>query len=175
MVHRAVATIKAVPGQKHKRPYYIRLKSGAPFAFAGLWTPPHLAPPTCTTITTTSNELCAPIHNRMPVLLDPDDEALWFDRGPIAPEKVLRSLCPFPSERMETARVSSLVSSDERKDAPGTSPQPMPSPPTPQPDDKPPIRVPLQSTSERQPESRFARQCSQFQRFKSPYTEAAHD
>jgi putative SOS response-associated peptidase YedK len=102
---------KAIPGQKRKQPYYIRLKGGQPFAFAGLWTPPHLAPPTCTIITTTPNELCAPIHNRMPVILDPDDEALWLDPGCIAPIKVLPCLRPFPSERMEAIPVSSLVSS----------------------------------------------------------------
>src|SRR5437016_6046135 len=39
---------KAAPGQKRKQPYYVRLKGGELFAFAGLWTPPHLAPPTCT-------------------------------------------------------------------------------------------------------------------------------
>jgi putative SOS response-associated peptidase YedK len=32
---------KVIPGQKREQPYYIRLKGGAPFAFAGLWTPPH--------------------------------------------------------------------------------------------------------------------------------------
>jgi putative SOS response-associated peptidase YedK len=102
---------KAVPGQKRKQPYYVRLKGGVPFAFVGLWTPPHLAPPTCTIITTTANELLAPIHNRMPVILDPDDEALWLDPGPIAPIKVLPCLRAFPSERMEAIPVSSLVSS----------------------------------------------------------------
>ena len=102
---------KPVPGQKRKQPYYIRLKGGAPFPFAGLWTPPHLAPPTCAIITTDANELLAPIHPRMPVILDPDDEALWLDPGPIAPVKVLPCPRPFPSERMEAIPVSSLVSS----------------------------------------------------------------
>jgi putative SOS response-associated peptidase YedK len=46
---------KPIPGQKRKQPYFIRLKGGAPFAFAGLWTPPHLASPTCTIITTHAN------------------------------------------------------------------------------------------------------------------------
>ena len=77
------------------------------------WTPPADAdsPPTCTIITTTANELLAPIHDRMPVILDPDDEALWLDPGPIAPIKVLPCLRAFPSERMEAIPVSSLVSS----------------------------------------------------------------
>jgi putative SOS response-associated peptidase YedK len=102
---------KAVPGQKRKQPFYIRLKGSASFAFAGLWPPPHLAPPTCAIITTDANELLAPIHPRMPVILDPDDEALWLDPGPIAPVKVLPCLRPYPSERMEAIPVSSLVSS----------------------------------------------------------------
>ncbi len=106
---------KAVPGQKRKQPYYVRLKSGQPFGFAGLWTPPHLAPPTCTIITTNANELLAPIHSRMPVILDPDDEALWLDPGPIAPIKILPCLRPFPSERMEAIPVSSLVSSPDNE------------------------------------------------------------
>ena len=47
----------------------------------------------------------------MPVILDPDDEALWLDPSVIAPIKVLPCLRPFPSERMEAILVSSLVSS----------------------------------------------------------------
>ena len=106
---------KPVPGDKQKQPYFVRLKSGAPFAFAGLWTPGHLTPPTCAIITTDANKLLAPIHNRMPVILDPDDEALWLDRGPIAPVKVLPCLRPSPSDRMEAIPVSSLVSSPDNE------------------------------------------------------------
>ena len=102
-----------VRGQKRKQPYFVRLKGGVPFAFAGLWTPPADAesPPPCAIITTNANELLAPIHNWMPVILDPDDEALWLDPGCIAPMKVPPCLRPFPSERMEAILVSSLVSS----------------------------------------------------------------
>ena len=66
-----------VRGQKRRQPYFVRLKGGTPFAFAGLWTPPADAesPPTCVIIITNANELLAPIHNRMPGILDPDDEA----------------------------------------------------------------------------------------------------
>ena len=59
---------ESMPGQKRKQPYYIRLKGGAPFAFAGLWTPPHLAPPTCTMITTTPNEYQQKIKSSSPGL-----------------------------------------------------------------------------------------------------------
>jgi putative SOS response-associated peptidase YedK len=115
---------KAIPGQKRKQPYYIRLKEGAPFAFAGLWTPPHLAPPTCTIITTTPNEVCAPIHNRMPVILDPNDEALWLDASVIAPVKVLRCLRALPADRMEAYPVSTLVSSPRNEGAQLVEPVP---------------------------------------------------
>jgi putative SOS response-associated peptidase YedK len=47
----------------------------------------------------------------MPVILDPDDERLWLNPGPIVPVKVLPCLRPFPSERMEAIPVSALVSS----------------------------------------------------------------
>jgi putative SOS response-associated peptidase YedK len=106
-----------VRGQKRKQPYLVRLKGGAPFAFAGLWTSPVATdmPPTCAIITTDAIELLAPIHPRMPVILDPDDEALWLDPGPTAPMKVLPCLRPFPSERMEAIPVSSLVSSPDNE------------------------------------------------------------
>src|SRR6266567_2108477 len=61
---------KPVPGQKRKQPFYARLKGGGLFAFAGLYTPPIVRAgflATFTIITTTPNELLAPIHNRMTV------------------------------------------------------------------------------------------------------------
>lgn len=105
---------KAVPGQKRKQPYYLRLKGGGLFAFAGLWTPPHEASgatATCTIITTVPNELVAEIHNRMPVILDPPEEARWLDPRVTEPAQVLPWLRPLPAERMEAYPVSTLVSS----------------------------------------------------------------
>lgn len=104
---------QAVPGQKRKQPYYVKLKGGGLFAFAGLWSPEHpktASPPTCTIITTSANPLVAPIHNRMPVILDPSDEARWLDPGLTGPA-VSACLRPFPAERMEAYPVSALVSS----------------------------------------------------------------
>src|SRR3990167_270426 len=61
------------PGKPMKQPYYIRLKEGKPFAFAGLWErwEPEGAEPvdSCTIIVTTANGLCSQIHERKPVIL----------------------------------------------------------------------------------------------------------
>jgi len=75
-------------------------------------------------LTTDANDLLAPIHDRMPVILDPDDEALWFDPGCVAPLKVLPCLRPFPADRMEAFPVSALVSSPQNEG--GELVEPMP-------------------------------------------------
>ena len=57
---------------KTKQPYYIRMKDGRLFAFAGLWERWETQEPaleTCALLTTTSNDLMKPIHHRMPVIL----------------------------------------------------------------------------------------------------------
>ena len=68
---------------KRKFPMYIRLKSGEPFGFAGLynvWTSPDGKQTcTCTIITTEANEAVKPIHERMPVILPKDKEDFWIN------------------------------------------------------------------------------------------------
>src|SRR3954471_24884586 len=67
---------------KTKTPMYIRLKSGEPFAFAGLWdvwhSPDGSVVPSCTIVTTVPNELMASIHDRMPAILPESDYARWI-------------------------------------------------------------------------------------------------
>lgn len=105
---------KAVPGQRRKQPYYLRLKGGGVFAFAGLYTPAAAeaaAPATCAIITTTPNDLVSAIHNRMPVILEPGDEDRWADARVTEPATVLPCLRTMPAQRMEGYLVSTLVSS----------------------------------------------------------------
>ena len=68
---------KQSPGMKSKQPIYIRLIDARPFAFAGLWeiwsAPDGSELRTCTIITTQPNSLLESIHNRMPVILNPED------------------------------------------------------------------------------------------------------
>jgi putative SOS response-associated peptidase YedK len=60
------------PEQKRKAPYHIRLRSGVPFGFAGIYTPPtDDVPGTYAIVITRPNELLSPIHDRMPAILAP--------------------------------------------------------------------------------------------------------
>jgi predicted RNA binding protein YcfA (HicA-like mRNA interferase family) len=84
------------------------------FAFAGLYTAADTGsgvPATCTIITTMPNDLVASIHNRMPAILERDDEGRWADARVTDPATVLPCLRPLPSSLMEGYPVSTLVSS----------------------------------------------------------------
>ena len=95
-----------------KAPMRITLASGEPFAFAGLWEnwdlPEGDKLRTFTIITTSPNELVAPIHNRMPVILRPEHEPLWLDND-AEPSAWLDVLRPYPSELMKAYPVSKRV------------------------------------------------------------------
>lgn len=103
-----------------KQPYLIRLKSGQPFAFAGLWeswtSPDGEVIESCTILTTEANEALSAIHDRMPVIIAPEDYDRWLD--PATPlEEVQSLLRPYPAEEMERVAVSTLVN-NPRHDAP---------------------------------------------------------
>jgi putative SOS response-associated peptidase YedK len=92
-----------------KQPFYFRLEEGEPFAFAGLWE--HWKKgegeplETCTIITTEGNELMLPIHNRMPVIIDPKDYEQWLDPK-LGKTELLQ---PYPTEKMMCYPVSTQV------------------------------------------------------------------
>lgn len=103
---------KAQPGAKTKTPYFIHMKDRKPFAFAGLWDEwesPEGSLRTCTIITTEPNDLMSALHNRMPLILDPQDYDLWLDAAPQTPEKLVRLIKPFPADKMSAYPVSTLV------------------------------------------------------------------
>lgn len=65
-----------------KQPYFIRLHDGKPFAFAGLWERwqgEARIIESCSIIVTQANSLVATIHDRMPVILSPEDYDTWLD------------------------------------------------------------------------------------------------
>lgn len=100
---------------KTKIPVFIRLKSGRPFAFAGLynnWTSPEGKEIIASTIITTqANELLEPVHDRMPVITPEDKRDLWLDPEVKVKSDLLSLLKPYPSEEMEFYEVSKRVNS----------------------------------------------------------------
>jgi len=107
---------------KAKQPVRIVLKSRAPFGLAGLWdrwiSLEKKEILTCTIITTAANELIQEFHDRMPALLQREDEARWLDPAQTDPLQLLPLLKPYPSELMEYYPVSRQVNSP-RVDEPG--------------------------------------------------------
>jgi putative SOS response-associated peptidase YedK len=106
---------KSQPGSKTKVPQFIHLKTGKPFAFAGLWdewrSPDGSEIRSCTIVTTAPNTLMAAIHDRMPVILDPADYAEWIDKAVREPESINHLIKAFPAELMQAYPISTLVNS----------------------------------------------------------------
>ncbi|PIQ86027.1 MAG: hypothetical protein COV74_06235 [Candidatus Omnitrophica bacterium CG11_big_fil_rev_8_21_14_0_20_45_26] len=98
-----------------KTPYYIRLKSGRPFAFAGLWS--HWVGPdgseirSCTIITGKPNSLLQPIHDRMPVILPRGSREQWMDPACSQARDLEPLLKPYNADQMEAYPVSPMVNS----------------------------------------------------------------
>jgi putative SOS response-associated peptidase YedK len=104
-----------IPGEKTKTPMFIHLKDGKPFAFAGLWEDWHSPDGSqilsATIITTNPNELMAPLHNRMPVILPEAAYKQWLNPGEADPQQLSPLLQPYPAELMEAYAVSRQVNS----------------------------------------------------------------
>jgi len=105
---------------KTKVPYHIALKEHTVFSAAGIWeiwkdnTGKEVH--TFSVLTQAPNELMAPIHNRMPVILTKEEEKYWLDTTlPI--KEVLASIHPYPSELMEAHQVSDRVGKVANNDA----------------------------------------------------------
>jgi putative SOS response-associated peptidase YedK len=94
-----------------KQPFYIRMEDESPFAFAGLWESWQNGREirSCTIITTSPNEVAAQVHNRMPVILHPEDYEMWLDPDFDEREPLTTLLQPFPAEAMEAYPVSRRV------------------------------------------------------------------
>ena len=98
-----------------KQPFAIRLADDRPFAFAGLWEAwrPESGPPllTCCILTTAANDLVRPVHDRMPVILDPRHYGTWVDRAVQEPADLAPMLRPFAAERIRVYPVTPWVNS----------------------------------------------------------------
>lgn len=110
-----------VPGQRTKQPMYIHLRSGAPFAFAGLWSewhgPDGTELTTSTILTTEPNDLVKSVHSRMPVILPADAYDAWLDPGTSDADALTGLLIPYPADAMTMHAVSTRMN-NVRHDAP---------------------------------------------------------
>jgi putative SOS response-associated peptidase YedK len=107
-------------GSGPKQPYYIRLETGTPYAFAGLWESwegeDGRKIHSTTIITTEANELVGETHHRMPVILSPESYSTWLDTSIQEPEELMGLLAPYPSDQMEAYPVSTHVNRPSNDD-----------------------------------------------------------
>ncbi|WP_148358593.1 SOS response-associated peptidase [Peribacillus simplex] len=100
---------------ERKIPMRIKLKNHAPFGMAGLWeswkSPEGISIYSCSVITTVPNEIMTSIHDRMPVILKPEDEKDWLNPSINDPAYLQQYLKSFDSEQMEAFEVSTDVNS----------------------------------------------------------------
>ena len=100
-----------------KQPIHFGMKDDEPFAFAGLWSrwgPKDDELATCAIVTTEANELCQRVHDRMPVILAPENYARWLDVDEPDPADLLRA---YPSDAMRAYAVSTRVNAPKNDDA----------------------------------------------------------
>lgn len=123
----AASTPAKAASRSAKTPYRILLKTGEPFAFAGIWDEipdrEGTIRPAFAIITIAANKDVSPIHDRMPAILLPEEEAAWLAPTPgIAStpgisEKTLGTpslanlLHPYPNGLLTAYPVSGLVNS----------------------------------------------------------------
>jgi putative SOS response-associated peptidase YedK len=105
-------------GPPPRVPYAVAMANGQPFALAGLWTAHQDAATGLWTrsfavVTTAANEMIADIHDRMPVIIAPNDYDRWLGPEP-DPHDLIR---PYPAELMAMWRISPRVNSPKNDDA----------------------------------------------------------
>lgn len=104
-----------------KRAFHVSRDDGRPFAFAGLWSSWHPSDRdenirSCTILTGPANAAIAALHDRMPVILAPDEEAAWLD--PSTPRLVLKDLLHGIDARHTKLRPVGQAVNDARYDGP---------------------------------------------------------
>ena len=105
--------------ERGKRPVWLSRPDGELFAFAGIWAELRRQEDvlhSCAIVTCPPNALIRPIHDRMPVVLDPGAERAWLDPDG-SPEELLGLLAPAPEDALVVREVSDLVN-DVREDGP---------------------------------------------------------
>jgi putative SOS response-associated peptidase YedK len=96
-----------------KQPYFVHLRSGGPFGFAGLWEtwtgPNGEELDTAAIVTTTANRALSPVHERMPVILPPEAFDAWLDCAKVDAKTATVLLAPARDDLLEAYVVSPAV------------------------------------------------------------------
>lgn len=104
-----------------KQPFFFRMRNESPFGFAGLWE--HWegrggeSINSCTILTTEANDVLRPVHDRMPVILHPDDYDLWLDSDVRKLELVKELLSSYPASEMMSYPVGTSINSPRNQGA----------------------------------------------------------
>lgn len=98
---------------ERKRPFFIRQKSEAPFAMAGLWEtwtgPNGEELESAAIVTTAANETLRPIHDRMPVIVPPELFDLWLDTAVNDEKAASAVIAPAPDDLLTAYEISTAV------------------------------------------------------------------
>jgi putative SOS response-associated peptidase YedK len=109
-----------------KQPYCFEVGERNLFAFAGLWdewtNPQGQTIDSCTILTTTPNSLVADIHDRMPVIVIPDNYSLWLDPEGNDFDAVRHILTPYDPDLMRRHPVSTKLNHSQNDDADSAAP-----------------------------------------------------
>lgn len=107
-----------------KQPYFISRRDGRPLAFAGLWDTwrsQEAKLRSCSILTTDANAAVAELHDRMPVLIEPEYFQEWLD--PETPLEALRPLlAPCDDSLLTTHRVTPRMGNPRYKESDSVTP-----------------------------------------------------
>jgi putative SOS response-associated peptidase YedK len=96
--------------ERTKQPYFVRMRDGRPFGLAGLWetweNPEGSRTESCAILTTEANAVVSPLHNRMPVIVPPEQYGRWLEPGNAKLDDLKALLTPYPPDPMDAYPVS---------------------------------------------------------------------
>jgi len=107
------------PGSGRRQAFHVARKDGRPLAFAGIWEPAGRdgTPASAVILTTEPNDLLRPIHDRMPVIVDPADYDRWLAPEGAATEPLAGLLKPYPAEPLAARPVGPAVNNAQNEGA----------------------------------------------------------
>jgi putative SOS response-associated peptidase YedK len=105
------------PGSGRRQAFHIARKDGRPLAFAGIWEPAAHdgASASAVILTTEPNDLLRPIHDRMPVIIDPGDYERWLSPEDTSGEALRRLLEAYPAEPLAARAVGPAVNNAQNE------------------------------------------------------------